>query len=54
MGCSFGKQKKIISIVNTFQKVLDKSEGCKPNKILVDKVVNFMINQGNDGCKTII
>ena len=30
------KDKKGISIVNAFQKILDKS-GCKPNKIWVDK-----------------
>ena len=39
------ENKKIILIVNTFYKVLDKSERCKLNKIWVDKVVNFMIDQ---------
>ena len=34
------KDKKGVIIVNAFQKILDSSER-KPNKIWVDKVVNF-------------
>ena len=34
------KDKKSNSIVNAFQKILDKS-GCKPNKIWVDKGSEF-------------
>ena len=37
------KDKKGISIVNAFQKILDKS-GCKPNKIWVDKGIEFYNN----------
>ena len=37
------KNKKGISIVNAFQKILDKS-GCKPNKIWVDKGSEFSNN----------
>ena len=37
------KDKKGISIVNAFQKILDKSE-CKPNKIWVDKGSKFYNN----------
>ena len=37
------KDKKGISIVNAFQKILDKS-GCKPNKIQVDKGNEFFDN----------
>ena len=37
------KDKKGVSIVNAFQKVLDKS-GCKPNKICVDKGSKFYNN----------
>ena len=37
------KDKKGISIVNAFQKILDKS-GCKPNKIWVDKGSEFYNN----------
>ena len=37
------KDRKGVSIVNTFQKILDKS-GCKPNKIWVDKVKEFYNN----------
>ena len=42
------KDKKVVSIVNAFQKILDdsirneaKSKGCKPNKIWVDKGSEF-------------
>ena len=43
------KDKKGISIVNAFQKILDKSmelhsKGCKPNKIWVDKESEFYNN----------
>ena len=31
-GLFLWKKKKVITIINTFQKVLDESEGCKPNK----------------------
>ena len=37
------KDKKVISIVNAFQKILYKS-GCKPNKIWVDKGIEFQNN----------
>ena len=37
------KDKRGISIVNAFQKILDKS-GCKPNKIWVDKGSEFYNN----------
>ena len=44
------KDKKGTSIVNAFKKILNdsnrievKSKGCKPNKIWVDEVVNFII-----------
>ena len=37
------KDKKAISIVNAFQKILDKLE-CKPNKIWVDKESEFYNN----------
>ena len=37
------KDKKGVSIVNAFQKILDKYKGHKPNKIWVDKEVNFTI-----------
>ena len=36
------KDKKGTSIVNTFKKII--SEGCKPNKIWLIKVVNFITN----------
>ena len=38
------KDKKGISISNAFQKILDESKH-KPNKIWLDKVVNFIIDQ---------
>ena len=37
------KDKKRVSIADTFQKILDKS-GCKPNKIWVDKGSEFYNN----------
>ena len=37
------KDKKGVSIVDTFQKILDKSKGRKPNKIWVDKGIKFTI-----------
>ena len=37
------KDKKGVSIVNAFQKILDKS-GCKPNKIWLDKGSEFYNN----------
>ena len=37
------KDEKGVSIVNVFQKILDKS-GCKPNKIRVDKGSEFYNN----------
>ena len=37
------KDKKVISIVHAFQKILDQS-GCKPNKIWVDKRSKFHNN----------
>ena len=37
------KDKKGVTIVNAFQKILDKS-GCKPNKIWVDKGTEFYNN----------
>ena len=37
------KDKKGISIINVFQKILDKS-GCKPNEIWVDKGSEFYNN----------
>ena len=42
MGCSF-KNKKGVSIVNAFQKILDDSKR-KPNKIWVDKGGEFYDN----------
>ena len=38
------KDKKGASIVDAFQKVLDKSKGCKPNKIWADKGSEFYNN----------
>ena len=38
------KDKKGASIVDDFQKILDKSKGCKPNKIWVDKGSEFYNN----------
>ena len=35
------KDKKVVSIVNAFQKILDDSKGRKPNKIWVDKGSEF-------------
>ena len=35
------KDKKSVSIVDAFQKILDKSKGRKPNKIRVDKGIKF-------------
>ena len=50
------KDKKSISIVNTFQKILDdsdrseaKSKGRKPNKIWVDKGIEFYSNSFKNG-----
>ena len=37
------KDKKGVSIVDAFQKILDKSKGRKPNKIWVDKGIKFTI-----------
>ena len=37
------KDKKGVSIVNAFQKILKESNGCKPNKIRVIKEANFII-----------
>ena len=42
------KDKKGVSIVDVFQKVLDKS-GCKPNKIWVDKGSEFYNNSLKNG-----
>ena len=42
------KDKKGISIANTFQKILDKLE-CKPNKIWVDKGSEFYNNSFKNG-----
>ena len=38
------KDKKGVSIVDAFQKILDKSKGCKPNKIWVNKGSQFYNN----------
>ena len=38
------KSKKVISIVNAFQKILKESSGCTPNKIWVDKGSEFYNN----------
>ena len=38
------KDEKGASIVDAFQKILDKSKGCKPNKIWVDKGSEFYNN----------
>ena len=35
------KDKKVITITNTFQKVLDEPRECKPKKIWVDKGSEF-------------
>ena len=48
MSCSF-KDKKGISIVNAFQKII--SEGRKPNKIWVDQVSEFYNNSFKDFLK---
>ena len=44
------KDKKGISIVNAFQSILNKSKR-KPNKIWVDKVLNFTTLLLKNGCK---
>ena len=38
------KDEKGATIVDAFQKILDKSKGCKPNKIWVDKGSEFYNN----------
>ena len=42
------KDNKGVSIVNAFQKILDKLE-CKPNKIWVDKGIEFYNNSFKNG-----
>ena len=42
------KDKRGITITNAFQKIFYEPNR-KPNKIWVDKLVNFKINQGNYG-----
>ena len=44
---------KSTTITHAFQENFDESN-CKPNKILVDKDSEFIINQGNHGYKMII
>ena len=43
------KNKKGVSIVNAFQKILDKYKGHKPNKIWVDKGREFYNNSFKNG-----
>ena len=47
------KDKKGVSIVNTFQKILDDSNR-KPNKIWVVKLVSSITTLLKGGCKTMI
>ena len=47
------EDKKSIRIANAFQKNLYKTKR-KPNKIWVDKAVNFTIDQQSHGCRVII
>ena len=47
------KDNKGITITNTFQKILDKSN-CKPNKILVDKGSEFYIKSRKSWLKQIL
>ena len=42
------KGKRGIKITNAIQKILSESN-CKPNKICVDKAMNFTIDQWNHG-----
>ena len=43
------KGKKGVSIINAFQKILDKSKGLKPNEIWVDKGSEFYNNSFKNG-----
>ena len=47
------KDKKGITITNTFQKFLDESN-CKPKKYWYANAVNFTIDQSNHGCKIMV